>query len=127
MMEKYSREVTVQEILNMYSDPEEYFGDKTRKVSELYKKHAVCQLKKEFRNLSAMAINKIFCACNYLYYPSFKALQKQKSSSARRKTKRPDHECAPPQEIDINFLKVNINVDFLSGLLYMLARLLIAQ
>ena len=30
----------------MYDDPEAYFMDKTRKVSELYKKHSMNQLKK---------------------------------------------------------------------------------
>ena len=106
MLELYSQEVTVTEILDMYSDPEEYFGDKTRKVSDVYKKHALAQLKKEFRTTSALIINKVLVANNYLYYPSFKTLQATKAVSGKRKTKRPDHECTPPQEIDINFLKV---------------------
>ena len=60
MMEKYSGQVTVQEILDMYEDPEAYFMDNTRKVSDLYKKHALAQLKKEFRMCHVSVINKIF-------------------------------------------------------------------
>ena len=41
LMEKYSGQVTVQEILDMYDDPDAYFMDKTRHVSELYKKHSL--------------------------------------------------------------------------------------
>lgn len=109
MMEKYSQEVTAEEILDMYDDPVTYFSDKARKVSDLYKRHAMGQLKKVFRNLSAVAINKAFNDAKGLYYPSYKALkllEGSKKGSHSRKTKRPDHECSVPGEIDINFLKV---------------------
>ena len=104
MQEKYSGQVTVQEILDMYEDPEAYFMDEKRPVSELYKKHSLNQLKKEFRQISVMIINKIFNAHNGLFVPCVRALKKY--SGAKRKTKRPDHECPMPSEIDLNFLKV---------------------
>ena len=47
MQEKYSGQVTVQEILDMYEDPEAYFMDEKRPVSELYKKHSLNQLVRE--------------------------------------------------------------------------------
>ena len=87
----------------MYDDPEAYFMDKKRVVTELYKKHAISQLKKEFRQISVMVINKIFNANNGLFVPCVRALKKY--SGAKRKTRRPDHECPMPSEIDINFLK----------------------
>ena len=103
MLEKYSGQVTVSEILDMYDDPDAYFMDKTRKVSELYKKHSMNQLKKEFRHISVQVINKIFTGNNGLFVPCVRALKKY--SGAKRKTRRPDHECPMPTEIDINFLK----------------------
>ena len=118
MMEKYSRELTAEEILDMYDDPVSYFSDKTRKVSDLYKQHALGQLKKVFRNLSAATINKAFTEAKGLYYPSYKALKPQEGKQGKhaRKTKRPDHECQVPQEIDINFLKVLSREDVLMTL-----------
>ena len=103
MQEKYSGQVTVQEILDMYDDPEAYFMDEKRPVSELYKKHSLNQLKKEFRQISVMVINKIFNAHNGLFVPCVRALKKY--SGTKRKTRRPDHECPMPTEIDLNFLK----------------------
>ena len=103
MQERYSGQVTVQEILDMYEDPEAYFMDEKRPVSELYKKHSLNQLKKEFRQISVMVINKIFSAHNGLFVPCVRALNKY--SGTKRKTRRPDHECPMPSEIDINFLK----------------------
>ena len=76
MMEKYSGQVTVQEILDMYEDPEAYFMDNTRKVSDLYKKHALAQLKKEFRMCHVNVINKIFNGNNFLFLPSVRVLKK---------------------------------------------------
>ena len=78
MMEKYSGQVTVQEILDMYEDPEAYFMDNTRKVSDLYKKHALAQLKKEFRMCHVNVINKIFNGNNFLFLPSVRVLKKHK-------------------------------------------------
>ena len=103
MQEKYSGQVTVQEILDMYDDPEAYFMDEKRPVSELYKKHSLNQLKKEFRQISVMVINKIFNTHNGLFVPCVRALKKY--SGTKRKTRRPDHECPMPTEIDLNFLK----------------------
>ena len=50
-----------------------------------------------------MVINKIFNAHNGLFVPCVRALKKY--SGTKRKTRRPDHECPMPAEIDINFLK----------------------
>ena len=103
MQEKYSGQVTVQEILDMYEDPEAYFMDEKRPVSELYKKHSLTHLKKEFRQISVMVINKIFNLHKGLFVPCVRALKKY--SGTKRKTRRPDHECPMPSEIDLNFLK----------------------
>lgn len=107
MLQKYSREVDVEDILNMYEDPVAFFSDKTRKTSELYEKQAVAQLKREFCYVGVNVIMKIFIQNNKLYYPAFKALKKYNGS--KRKTKRMDHECSMPQGIDLNFLKVSAN------------------
>ncbi len=109
LMQKYSEELTAEQILDMYDDPVEYFSDTSRKASDLYKRHAVQQLKKVYRTLQANAINKAFVESKCLYYPTYKSLktlEKKKGSAHTRKTKRPDHECLLPTEIDINFLKV---------------------
>lgn len=103
LLQKYSREVDVEDILNMYEDPVAFFSDKTRKTSELYEKQAVAQLKREFCYVGVNVIMKIFIQNNKLYYPAFKALKKYNGS--KRKTKRMDHECSMPQGIDLNFLK----------------------
>ena len=105
LLEKYQGAVTVEEILEMYDDPEAYFNDGSRKVSNLYKKHSLIQLKKEFRYLSVNVILKIYQQQNCLFVPSVKVLRKYKGLSGRRKTRRPDHECPVPSEIDLNFLK----------------------
>ena len=106
MQEKYSGQVTVQEILDMYEDPEAYFMDQKRPVSELYKKHSLNQLKKEFRQISVMVINKIFNQNNGLFVPCVRALKKYSGTNQpKRKTRRPDHECPMPTEVDLNFLK----------------------
>lgn len=82
MMEKYSGQVTVQEILDMYEDPEAYFMDDTRKVSDLYKKHALAQLKKEFRTVHVNAINKIFNGNNFLFLPCVRVLKKYRGKQS---------------------------------------------
>ena len=76
LMEKYSGQVTVQEILDMYEDPEAFFMDMTRKVSDLYKKHSLAHLKKEFRQISVNHINKVFSSNNGLFVPCVRALKK---------------------------------------------------
>ena len=94
----------------MYNDPEEYFGNKNRKVSSLYKQHAIGRLKKDFNHTLSTHITKVFEKNGGLYYPSFKELlatSSKNSTKTRRKTKRADHECSIPEEIDLNFLKVS--------------------
>merc|ERR1719433_2349323 len=61
------------------------------------------QLKKEFRQISVAVINKVFTSNNGLFVPCVRALKKH--TGGKRKTRRPDHECPMPTEIDINFLK----------------------
>ena len=104
LREKYSREVTVQDILNMYDDPEAYFSNLDRKVSASYEKVALSQLKREFRSVSVNIITQKFAKNKKLYYPSYKALKSY--NGPKRKTKRPDTECATPEINDLNFLKV---------------------
>jgi hypothetical protein len=104
---KYSKEVTVQDILDMYPDPEEYFGREDRKTTELYRRLSLGHLKREFRQVSAGHIVKTFESNKGLYYPSYKKLrQPMNKTNHKRKTKRSDLEAPLPQEIDINFLKV---------------------
>ena len=87
---------TVEEILDMYDDPEAYFTDQTRKVSKLYKEHSLNQLKKEFRYLSACIITKVYTQNNGLFVPSVRDLRRFKGKDGKRKTRRPDHECPQP-------------------------------
>lgn len=105
LLEKYSRQLTVKEILEMYDDPEAYFSDPKRKVSELYKKHSLGQLKKDFRHVGVASINVVFDKYQGLYLLCVRALQKY--NGTKRKTRRPDHECGIPQQICFNFLKVS--------------------
>ena len=58
--------MTVEEILDMYDDPDAYFTDPNRKVSKLYKEHSLNQLKKEFRFLSACVITKVYQQVRFL-------------------------------------------------------------
>jgi len=108
MRDKYSRAVSVEEILDMYSDPEAYFSDQTRQVSKLYKAHALAQLKSEFRKVGATAINRALSINRGLYYPTVKELRENSAAMRQRKSKRSDHECLGPQESDLNFLKVTV-------------------
>ena len=104
VLEKYSGQVTVEEVLKWYNgDPEAYFSDLTRTVDELYKKHCLAQLKKEFRTTTVATIDKLFRKNSGLYVPSFRALKQHQAP--KRKTRRPDHECGHPKEICLNFLK----------------------
>lgn len=118
LMEKYSREVTAEEILDMYEDPVKYFSDLERKVSENYKCQAFSNLKRCFRHVGSNAITKQLQHSNGLYYPAFKVLRAKmsdfskrgKHSSMFRKTKRPDSDCGmvvAPNEMDLNLAKVN--------------------
>lgn len=104
LIEKYSTQLTVEEILTMYdNDPESYFMDGTRKVSELYKEHSKAHLKREFRYTSMVSINKVFDKHSGLYLPCFRALST--CIAGKRKTQRKDHEAPLPSEADFNFLK----------------------
>ena len=109
--------MTVEEVLKWYGgDPEAYFSDLMRKVNELYKKHSLAQLKKEFRTTTVATIDKIFRKNNGLYVPSFRALKQHQAP--KRKTRRPDHECGHPKEICLNFLKVSLAIlNLLSNIL----------
>ncbi len=103
LMEKYTREVTVEEILEMYDDPDAVFSDTTRTVTDLYKKHSLTQLKKDFRFIAVHTIHKVYSKYNGLFVPCVRSLKRYPNS---RKSRRPDHECPMPEGIDINFLKV---------------------
>ncbi len=97
----------MEEILDMYEDPEAYFSDKTRVVSDLYKKHSQTQLKKDFRHISVNIINNVFKKNNGLFVPCSRALKKYVGAKKSRRTRRPDHECHMPADIDLDFLKVS--------------------
>ena len=97
-MRKYSEELSVQEILEMYDDdPESYFMDKTRKASEVYKLHCMEQLKKEFSKISVKVIKEIFSQNNCLFLPSVRDLEKHMQNTHQEKI----HEC---DFCDKNFL-----------------------
>jgi hypothetical protein len=76
MPEKNYGELTVGEILEMFPDPFAYFNNLTRNVSENYKRHALEQLKKDFRYIGFATIRKEQNKNKGLYYPSYKALKK---------------------------------------------------
>ena len=116
-MEKYSREVTAEEILDMYEDPVKYFSDLSRKVCENYKRQAFNNLKRVFRHMGSNAITRELNRSNGLYYPAFKVLRQMmlefskrgKHKAHTRKTKRPDSDCGmavEPNEMDLNLAKV---------------------
>lgn len=106
--EKFTADISVEELLEMYEDPVRHFSDINRKVSNVYKKHALQQLKKDFRLLSSSAISSALYTNKGLFYPTYKYLKAKefKSRHGTRKTRRPDHECARPSEIDLEFLEV---------------------
>ena len=59
LVDKYSKEMSVGDILEMYPDPEDYFGKLDRKVSDLYKKLSLAHLKREFRQIGATPITQV--------------------------------------------------------------------
>ena len=95
LLEKYSKEMSVDDILEIHPDPEGYFGNEGRKVSNVYRLLSFMHLKKEFRLLSSAHIKAVWKQKNYLYYPAFKELKRMTEENPgmhRRKTKRPDIE-----------------------------------
>ena len=106
LVDKYSKEMSVGDILEMYPDPEDYFGKLDRKVTDLYKKLSLAHLKREFRQIMSTPITQIWDKKKHLYYPAYKQLKTMSHNSKyRRKTRRPDVEAPLPQETDVNFLK----------------------
>ena len=110
LQEKYSAQVTVQEILDMYEDAEAYFMNPNRTASDLYKRHSLNQLKKDFRKVTSRTIDKIFKEHKGLLVPCSHALKKfyLETTNGRgiRKTPRPPSDWqVGPIRIDINFLK----------------------
>ena len=75
LVDKYSKEMSVGDILEMYPDPESYFGKLDRKVSDLYKQLSLAHLKREFRQIMSNPITQVnhrycglyvalyFCTC----------------------------------------------------------------
>ena len=105
ILEKYSN-LSVQEFFEIYDDdPEAYFMDKNRKVSELYEKHSWQQLKKEFCKIPSSAIKRIFKSNKGLFLPSARELQEQEHKIPKRWFKRSLEKCLVPSKIDFNFLK----------------------
>ena len=95
VLEKYSKEMSVEDILEIHPDPEGYFGNEGRKVTKLYKVLSLMHLKKEFRLLSSAHITAVWNQKHHLYYPTFKELKRmieENPGMHRRKTKRPDIE-----------------------------------
>ena len=104
IQEKYSGQVTVQEILDIYEDPESYFMDKKRSVSELYKKHSINHLKKKFQHIKSEYIDKIFKKHNGLFLPCVRALEKCPQTQLKNRHQA-NHVYSIPSEINENFLK----------------------
>ena len=106
MLEKYSGDLSVEEIFEMFDDdPETYFMDKNREVTELYMEHSLNQLKKEFRLIPGSEITRIFKSNKGLFIPCVRELKDQEPKIYKRWFKRPLKECQVPTEIDINFVK----------------------
>ena len=97
--------MTAEEIIKWYDgNPEAYFSDLDRTVDDLYRRHSMAQLKKDYRLITVPALEKVFRTNKGLYLPCFRQLQAL--NGPKRKSKRPDSECAQPKEICFNFLKV---------------------
>ena len=106
MLEKYSGDLSIEEIFEMFDgDPETYFLDKNREVSDLYLQHSWNQLKKQFRFIPGSEITKIFKSNKGLFIPCIRELKVQEPKISKRWFKRPLKECQAPTEIDFNFLK----------------------
>ena len=110
--EDQSAEEIYKEYQDLYDgDPESYFTNLQRETSQLYRDHSINQLKMDFRYLSVPYIERVFRANKGRYLPIYRILKKHtdqaqlRLADGRRKTRRPDHECLRPVEIDLNFLK----------------------
>ena len=86
----------MEEILDMYDDPEAYFTDRTRKVTERYKKDSIAHLKRRFRFLTADVITKVYTQNNGLFLLSVRDLLRVKGKNERRNSRRGDEECPLP-------------------------------
>ncbi len=93
----------MEQILDMYDDPDAHFSDTTRVVSALYKQHSLAQLKKDFRFMSVNTINTVARRNNSLFVPCSRAL---KNMANTRKSRRSDHELSKPPNTDLDFLQV---------------------
>ena len=94
----------------MYEDAEAYFMNLNRTASDLYKRHSINQLRKDFPKVTTTTIDKIFKEHKGLLVPSSHALKKfcLETTHGRglRKTPRsPSDYHTVPISIDINFLK----------------------
>ena len=67
-------EISVEEFLKKFPEPERTFADVTRKVSPLYYEHALYLLKSEFRKLQVNYIRKVLKTHNNHLWPAYKAL-----------------------------------------------------
>ena len=77
-------------------DPEGFFMDQTREVTERYKQDSLTHLKRQFRYLTADIITKVWVGNNGLFLLSVRDLRRVKGKNEKRKTRRGDDECPLP-------------------------------
>jgi len=96
------KSLTVSQFLEMWDDPHAYFGDTKTAVSDLYKKHAVFQLRKMFPSIHGVLIEKALEESNHHFIPTLKKVQKLPTKKGKKKqTPIPKR----PSEMDFTFLK----------------------
>ena len=95
------RSMRVGDFLERYDDPHEHFASTDNQVNDLYKLHAVYQLRKKFPGHHQTDIDKALQDSNYHYVPAIKRLERLSLRKGKRKQ-------APmpqrPAEMDQNFL-----------------------
>lgn len=76
----------IEEFLKTFSNPSEYFYDRTKNVSDAYKTHARIYLSNAFARISRTYINEVLERNNYRFAPSLKQLQEEFSNYHRRQS-----------------------------------------
>jgi len=92
----------VSDFLEMYEDPHAHFADTSSAVNDLYKKHALYQLRKKYSAVHHSIIEKALEDSNNHFVPASKKIEKMSPKKGKKKQ-------APvpkrPSDVDLTFLK----------------------
>ena len=67
-------DLTVEEFLERFPEPEKTFGDESTPKTRLYEEHANCALRNEFRMLKAGYLKVVFLKHKSHFYPAYKQI-----------------------------------------------------